>query len=68
MTPPAENEIVPVAPVPESRGGAVAWAWLRVALALPVFGLAWALSAAVALALFGARAGWRDMRQFCEGE
>ncbi|AMV24573.1 hypothetical protein VT84_09270 [Gemmata sp. SH-PL17] len=43
-------------------------AWGRIALIAPFYGLAWVCSAAVALIVFGARDGWRDMRAMTDGE
>ena len=51
-----------------SRAGAYAWAAFRVALILPLYGCAWLSASAVALAYYGARAGWRDARDFSEGD
>jgi hypothetical protein len=58
----------PTDPPEPSRAAAVAWAAARVALAVPFYGLAWLAAAAGALVWFGARAGWRDVRTFTEGE
>ena len=55
-------------PPPQPTAAQLAWALVRVTLAVPLYAVGWLFGAAAACLVNGALAGWRDTRSFTGGE